>query len=103
MKPSLITRPVAVLAATLGLNACGMVDTDPHRFENLANTVAAIDVEGGRAATAPQRTAAGAGLRPALRVEVMDPHALWDARSGLEGAVDKAAPRMLAAAAPTAA
>ncbi|MFY8163728.1 MAG: SPOR domain-containing protein [Brevundimonas sp.] len=100
MKPSLITRPVAVLAAALGLNACGMVDTDPHRFENLANTVAAIDVEGGRAATAPQRTAAAAELRPALRVEVMDPHALWDAREGLEGAVEQAAPRMVAAAAP---
>ena len=100
MKPSLITRPVAVLAASLGLNACGMVDSDPHRFENLANAVAAIDVEGGRAATSPHRTAAGAGLRPALRVEVMDPHALWDAREGLEGAVEQAAPRMVAAAAP---
>ncbi|MFO0412537.1 MAG: SPOR domain-containing protein [bacterium] len=100
MKPSLITRPVAVLAAALGLNACGIVDSDPHRFENLANTVAAIDVEGGRAVTVPQRTAASAGLRPALRVEVMDPHALWDAREGLEGAVQQAAPRVVAAAAP---
>ena len=100
MTSSLITRPVAVLAAALGLNACGMVDSDPHRFENLAKSVAAIDVESARASTATPRTAAGAGLRPALRVEVMDPHALWDSREGLEGVVEQAAPRMVAAAAP---
>ena len=99
MTPSLITRPVAVLAAALGLNACGMVDSDPHRFENLAKSVAAIDVESARASTATPRTAAEAGLRPALRV-VMDPHALWDSREGLEGVVEQAAPRMVAAAAP---
>lgn len=79
-----------VLAATVGLNACGMVESDPNRFENLANSVAAIDLDGKRAAAAP-RTAAEAGLRPALRVEVMEPHALWDARDGLDTAVQHAA------------
>ena len=77
-----------------------MVDSDPHRFENLANSVAAIDVGGKRAGAPPPRTAADAGLRPALRVEVMDPHALWDARDGLDAAVERAAPRLVAAAAP---
>ena len=99
MTPSILIRPVAVLVAAVGLNGCGMVDSDPHRFENLANSVAAIDLDGKRAA-APARTAAEAGLRPALRVEVMDPHALWDARYGVEGAVERAAPRLVAAAAP---
>ena len=76
-----------------------MIDSDPHRFENFANSVAAVDLDGKRTA-APTRTAAEAGLRPALRVEVMDPHALWDARDGLDGAIERAAPRLVAAAAP---
>ena len=100
MTPSPIIRPVVALVAAVGLNACGMVDSDPHRFENLANSVAAIDVGGKRAGAPPPRTAADAGLRPALRVEVMDPHALWDARDGLDAAVERAAPRLVAAAAP---
>lgn len=101
MTPSLLIRPVVVLVAAVGLNACSLVESDPHRFENLANAVAAIDVDGARAAAAPpRRTAAEAGLRPALRVEVMEPHALWDARDGLDAAVERAAPRLVAAAAP---
>ena len=39
MTPSRILRPVVVLVAAVGLNACGMIDSDPHRFENLANSV----------------------------------------------------------------
>lgn len=100
MTPSLILRPVVVLVSAVALNACGMIDSDPNRFENLANSVAAIDVDGKRAGAPPPRTAAEAGLRPALRVEVMDPHALWDARDGLDGAVERAAPQLVAAAAP---
>lgn len=99
MTPSPLIRPVLVLLATAGLGACGMVEADPHRFEALANSVAAIPLEGQRT-TAPSRSSGEAGLRPALRVEVMDPHALWDARDGFEGAVERAAPRLAAAAAP---
>ncbi|MDP3657100.1 MAG: SPOR domain-containing protein [Brevundimonas sp.] len=99
MTPGLLIRPVLVLFATAGLSACGMVDSDPHRFENLANAVAAIPLDG-RVAAAPGRAAEAAGLRPALRVEVMDPHTLWDARDGLDRAVEHAAPRLVAAAAP---
>lgn len=100
MTPSLLIRPAVVLFAVASLNACGMVEADPHRFENLANSVAAIDLDGQSVAGAPARTAADAGLRPALRVEVVDPHALWDARDGLDAAVERAAPRLAAAAAP---
>lgn len=100
MTPSLLIRPVVVLVAAAGLNACGMIDSDPHRFENLANSVAAIDLDGQRAFAPPSRTAVETGLRPALRVEVMEPHALWDARDGLDAAVERAAPRLAAAAAP---
>jgi hypothetical protein len=40
-------------------------------------------------------------MRPALKVEVLDPHALWDARDAdLRNAVETAAPRLAAAAAP---
>jgi hypothetical protein len=100
MTSSLIIRPVVVLVSAIALNACGMIESDPHRFENLANSVAAIDVDGKRAGAAPPRTAAEAGLRPALRVEVMDPHALWDARDGQDGPGERVASRLVAAAAP---
>lgn len=100
MTPSLITRPVLASLVALTLAGCGGVESDPNRFENLAKTIAAIPLDG----RSPD-TAAGHGLRPALnepvRVEVMEPHALWDARDGmLTAAVQETAPRMIEAAAP---
>ena len=103
MTPSLLIRPVLVIAAAATLSACGMVDADPHRFENMARAVAAIPLDGqAERADAPvARTAAEAGLRPALRVQVMDPHALWDARDGgLRGMAEDQGQRFAAAAAP---
>lgn len=104
MTPSLLIRPVLVLLAASGLTACGMVDADPHRFENMAESVAAIPLDGvDRAETTPavHRPATDAGLRPAIRVEVLDPHALWDARDAdMNGVVERNAPRLVAAAAP---
>jgi cell division septation protein DedD len=104
MTPSLLIRPVLVLLAASGLTACGMVDGDPHRFENLAESVAAIPLDGGarvEGTPAVQRAATESGLRPAIRVEVLDPHALWDARDADMGAmVERAAPQLVAAAAP---
>lgn len=104
MKPSLLIRPVLAIALTAGLSACGMVESDPHRFENWARNVAAIPLDGQAAAptavtpvAAPMRTAAQEGLRPALRVEVMTPHDLWDARDGM---VQQASARVAEAAAP---
>ena len=93
MTPSLILRPVLACLAAAALSACGMIDSDPHRFESMAEAVAAIplDDEGGAAP-------AEAGLRPALKVEVMDPHALWDARDGgLRGLAEQQGQRIAAA------
>lgn len=87
-----------------------MVESDPHRFESMAQAVASVSLDG---ASASVRTSSEEGLRPAmvdaaaianpgaLKVEVMDPHALWDARdSGLRGLVEQAAPAAIEAAAP---
>lgn len=107
MTPSLLIRPVLVLLAASGLTACGMVESDPHRFETLAESVAAIPLDGGPrvqpAPATPRITAAEAGLRPAIRVQVLDPHAFWDARDAdMNGMVEHNAPRLVAAAAPVA-
>lgn len=105
MTPSPIIRPVLACLAAAALSACGMVDADPHRFENMANAIAAIPLDAA-AETAPAdalaaRAAAEAGLRPALQVQVMDPHALWDARDGgLRGIAEEQGQRLAAAAAP---
>ncbi|MGZ9100946.1 MAG: SPOR domain-containing protein [Brevundimonas sp.] len=104
MTPSLLIRPVLVLLAASGLTACGVVESDPHRFETFAETVAAIPLDGDprvRPASTSHRTATEVGLRPAIRVEVLDPHALWDARDAeVNRMVERAAPRLVAAAAP---
>ncbi len=107
---SAVFRPVLVCLVGVTAASCGMVEGDPHRFESLANRVADIPVDGSAPASpAPVRTAAERGLRPAdpsdrpaaLRVEVMDPHDLWDARdAGLRGAIERAAPAMVEVAAP---
>lgn len=105
MTPSLLIRPVLACAAAAALSGCGMVDADPHRFESMAEAIAAIPLDG-QAGTSPAeprvvRTAADVGLRPALKVQVMDPHALWDARDGgLGGMAAEQGQRIANAAAP---
>jgi hypothetical protein len=105
MTPSRMLRPVLVCLTLSGVGlttaSCGMVEGDPHRFENLAQQVADISLDGSQNSPAPatrtrmaaddglrpavaRTDAAATGLRPALRVEVMDPHDLWDARDGLK-------------------
>ena len=113
MTPSRMLRPVLLGLAGLATSSCSLVESDPRRFESMAEAVAEIQLDG---APRPVRTAAESGLRPAmaatsadagpgaLRVEVMDPHDLWDARdAGLRGAVERAAPALVEAAAPMAA
>jgi hypothetical protein len=75
-----------------------MVEGDPQRFEKLAQGIADIPLEG---RSSVPRSAAEAGLRPAVRVEVLDPHDLWDARDGMvRQAVDRAVPAVVDAAVP---
>ena len=86
MTPSILIRPVLVCFVAAALTACGAVESDPHRFETMADAVAAIPLDDQPVVeAAPASDAAPSGLRPALKVEVMDPHALWDARDGLVG------------------
>ena len=109
-----VLRPVqkhrVVRALTLGLalsaSGCGWVEHDPHRFEQMAERVAAIPVSLDRPGKGQLETpmkAADMGLREArpgaVRVEVMDPHDLWEARDGaMEGLVQAAAPAIAEAA-----
>jgi hypothetical protein len=106
MTPSLLIRPALALFLTAGLSACGMVDSDPHRFESLANRIASVPLDGSEPAPRTEVRAekpiraAEAGLRPALKVEVMEDMALWDARYGAMGDVAEAvAPAVVEAAA----
>ena len=106
MTPSLLIRPVLALFLTAGVSACGMVESDPHRFENLAGRIASVPLDGSAPRTAPEAEApkpvriADSGLRPALKVEVMEDTALWDARYGAMGdaAVEAVAPAVAEAA-----
>lgn len=103
MQFSTLIRPVLACAAALSVGACGMVEGDPNRFENLAEGVAGIPISLDRPGKAETqaRTAHQSGMRPALKVEVMDPHDLWDARDGVvEATVARAAPAVIKAAAP---
>lgn len=108
MTPSLLIRPVLVCLLAASASACGMVEDDPKRFETLATGIAAIPVtqhRPGEARVGPApRTADEAGLRrprAPLKVEVLDPHDLWDARDGLmQEAVSQIAPAVVQAAAP---
>ena len=103
MTPTDLLRKGLMGAAILSLGACGMVESDPNRFENLAQRIASIDLSTNASQDAPVAAprAQDTGLRQALRVEVLDPHALWDARDGgLRGVVEAAAPAVAEAAAP---
>ena len=96
MTPRLLIRPVLLSVAAASLSACGMVESDPHKFESMAESVASIPLDGTRSSQAE-------GLRPALEVEVLTPHALWDARDGdtdLAGSVREAAPQLIQSSAP---
>ena len=84
-------RPVLVLLAIAGSAGCGAVE-DPHRFETMAQQVADIPLDGQRRpdarSTAVRPNGGVEGLRPALKVDVMDVHDFWDARDGITSATD---------------
>jgi hypothetical protein len=120
MTPAEATRPVLIALACAGplvMAGCGAVDGDPQRFSAMADNVASIDVPlhpGDR--TKARWSAQDAGLRPVrftpVKVAVMDPHAMWDARDvqaglrqnaadeGLRDAVIRVAQPVAQAAAP---
>jgi cell division septation protein DedD len=95
MTPAKATRPVLIALACvsgLSLAGCGAVDSNPHRFGAMAEHVAAIDIPltpGDRHARPQGRSAEEAGLRTVkftpVKVAVMDPHAMWDARDAQAG------------------
>lgn len=101
-----LPRPILASFLAVALSACGGIENDPNRFESMARAVAAIDVPmtpvSRDAPSVPAlATAAQSGLRPALQVQVMDPHDLWDARDGVvQDAVRQAVVRTAAETAP---
>jgi hypothetical protein len=101
-----VSRPILASVLALALSACSGIENDPNRFESMARAVAAIDVPmtpvSRDAPSVPAlATAAQSGLRPALQVQVMDPHDLWDARDGaVETAVRQAVVRTAVETAP---
>jgi hypothetical protein len=106
MTPIRFNRPafVALGLALPLLAACGRGEPDPHRFEKMARTVADIEapLDPGLYSDTPPASRA-AGLRPAmspLKVELMTPHELWDAREGVvREAVVETAPALVEQAA----
>ncbi|MFZ4164031.1 SPOR domain-containing protein [Brevundimonas sp. NPDC058933] len=86
MNASVILRLGSVGALAALLAGCGMTEADPHRFEKVADQVAGIPLSVRNAEPAREpaepRNAEAAGLRP-LKVELLTPHQLWDARDGL--------------------
>lgn len=85
MNASVILRLGSVGALAALLSGCGMAEADPHRFEGVAKNIAAIPLSAkpeARREPAGPRNAEEAGLRP-LKVELLTPHQLWDARDGL--------------------
>lgn len=98
MTPAKAPRPVLIapalvlaLAGAAALSGCEAAANDPHRFRALADQVAAVDVPLTPAVQHSKAGGAGepSGLRPirfsAVKVAVMDPHAMWDARDDLAG------------------
>jgi hypothetical protein len=96
MNASVILRLGSVGALAALLSGCGMAEADPHRFEGVAETIAAIPLstklETAREPAGP-RNAQEAGLRP-LKVELLTPHQLWDARDGLTAKAATVLPAM---------
>lgn len=101
MNATFVIRPVLVLLLAGLLPGCGAIEADPARFENMARAVAEVPVSLDRPATGAPRSADDIGLRrpQPVRIEVMEPHDLWDARDGLAPAVVQAAAPIVAEAA----
>lgn len=93
-------RMIAVVPLTALLAGCGFVEADPNRFERWAEGVAAIPVSAEAAGLrGPLLSAQTVGLRgpiepgsrTPMRIEVVEPEVLWDARADGFAAVATAA------------
>lgn len=96
MNASVFLRLGSVSALVALLSGCGMAEADPHRFEGVAEHIAAIPLSARpetRHEPAGPRNAEEAGLRP-LKVELLTPHQLWDARDGLTSKAAAVLPAM---------
>jgi hypothetical protein len=85
MNASVILRLGSAGALAALLAGCGMAEADPHRFEGVAERIATIPLAAGVEPARPAVEAGKAettGSRP-LKVELLTPHQLWDARDGL--------------------
>src|SRR5690554_4364427 len=88
MKLSATLRLIPLMAATAALAACDAADQDGERFEKVAERIAAIPLTADEAqgAGTPRPASPREEARPPvvpLRVELMTPHQLWDARDGI--------------------
>lgn len=101
MNATFMIRPVLVLLLAGLLPGCGAIEAEPARFENMARAVAEVPISLDRPGTGAPRSADDIGLRrpQPVRIEVMEPHDLWDARDGLAPAVVQAAAPIVAEAA----
>lgn len=96
MNASVILRFGSVAALAVLLAGCGMAEADPHRFEGVADQIAAIpltsEAKPARAAAASRKDDEPA--RRPLKVELLTPHQLWDARDGLTSKAAAVLPAM---------
>ena len=78
MKMPALLSVLSVSLAAMGLAGCGVSETDADRFEAAADRIAAIPLD---PAALAEHDLAQSDKTP-LRVELMTPHQLWDARDG---------------------
>ena len=83
-------RTIFVFPLAVALSGCGFVEADPHRFESWAESVASIPLSSEDAGLrGPIVSAEALGLRgpvdvgprTPMRIEVVEPEVLWEARA----------------------
>lgn len=87
MKMPALLFALPVVALSGGLAGCGVSETDADRFELAASRIAAIPLD---PLTQADTVAAQRESAP-LRVELLTPHQLWDARDHGSGGTAKVA------------
>ncbi|WP_296817110.1 SPOR domain-containing protein [Brevundimonas sp.] len=94
-----LLRSALVTSAAVALSSCGLVEANPHRFEQWGEAVAAIPVSAEEAGLRGMLDAGSpppTGPRTPMRIEVVEPEVLWHARAdgfqaGLRGPLEAAA------------